>query len=162
MTPSEYQKFVVSIEATAQAGLLPRLLHGRLGLATEWLEFAATGNEGKRCEELGDLCYFATVIIDALGGELNPEESEEHAIELIETVCSEIKRRAFYDKQKLSDEVLIRLCNQIVGIAMHHFGYVLILNTIKLKQRYPNGKFDSNDAIARADESLNPDGNRVV
>jgi hypothetical protein len=162
MMPSEYQKFVVSIEATAQGPILLRMLHGGLGLATEWLEFVVEMNPGKRCEELGDVCYFATVIIDALGGELNPEVPVERVQDLVETICSEIKRRAFYDKQKLADEVLIRMCNQIVGAAQAEFGYVLILNTIKLKQRYPNGKFDAGDAMARADESLNPDGNRVV
>lgn len=164
---SEYQAFVRSIESTASTSQINRLLHGALGLASELLELQQARTIGEQVKESGDICYFLTVIVDALGGQIEKYEPADmpanpnltaHA----EAIISEIKRRAFYARTKHSDLEIIFYCNVLLTAALNDCDFVLDVNVSKLRARYPAGHFDADHAMARADEVVNPDENKIA
>lgn len=160
---SEYQSFVRSLEATAQSSQRERLLHGALGLTCEYLEFSQAETIGGKVKEMGDICYFLTVIVDALGGRLEYVDeaiSPGADVRIIEAIASEVKRRAFYGRQAWTDEEVLYACNRLVSFMLTQCDFVLDVNVMKLRARYPAGRFDASDAMARADEAA--DGNRVA
>lgn len=154
---SEYQTFVRSVEATATCPQRERLLHGALGLTCEYLEYAQAQTIGEKVKEMGDICYFLAVIVDALGGTLQQIPADVRPgddIKAIESLASEVKRRAFYGKQRDADAWIVMTCNELISWMLNACDCVLDVNMMKLKARYPAGRFNASDAMARADEAM--------
>lgn len=147
--------------ASAPFGSNNRLYHAMLGLASEGLELTNADNDANKLAELFDHCWFAALGILALDKEyvepaFNPFPSRgiKEILVLDEELGSEIKRRLFYGRSKLSNDelydifVTIWLRARAIGDA-HSTGDFLRNGLAKLAARY--GKtYSSEAAVNRA------------
>ena len=62
-----YTDFVKTVESTSWHQPNERLLHAAMGLCTETAELFEIDNEQHQLEELGDICWYLALGLDAIG-----------------------------------------------------------------------------------------------
>lgn len=141
-----------------------RLSHACIGLATEAFELLATNGRVNTKEELGDLCWYAAVGLDALGAEIAgsighlTQASHE---QLTSSICNasnsaldHLKKVMFYGIDMDGSFLVSQFVSTLVFVDMlaikngWTLAEVLQANINKLRVRYPE-KFSGENATNR-------------
>ncbi len=142
-----------------------RLLHAAMGAMTESIELTFYRSKRNLVEELGDICWYMAIALDALGRKTileRPRDIGSHSKRSSILVISAesailldtMKKNIFYGKQydredyAASCEVIIHWIQQICFKQKFLFEDVLAANIRKLRVRYPD-KFTDESAVNR-------------
>lgn len=170
-----YTEFVKSVESTSWHQPEPRLLHAAMGLVTESAEIITSESDQHTVEELGDVMWYVTLGLDALGHSFEevPILSEEEFLELVPgdaaidslvivaaDILDLVKKSVFYGRE-IKHETIVSLFYLMKNIA--HYGLlfspdfennpvilddVIEANVKKLRARFPE-KFSEDAANNR-------------
>lgn len=166
-----YTDFVKTVESTSWHQPNERLLHAAMGLCTETAELFEIDNEQHQLEELGDICWYLALGLDAIGHSfeavplletedfLNKVRGEDPGQALViysSDLLDMVKKQVFYgreiDATKAVDAfVMIKnvLIHGMVAIDLDYdIDAVVAANIKKLTARFPE-KFSEDAANNR-------------
>jgi NTP pyrophosphatase (non-canonical NTP hydrolase) len=166
-----YTDFVKTVESTSWHQPNERLLHAAMGLCTESAETFECTDQQHSLEELGDVCWYIALGLDAIGRSwedapilteavfLDMVRGEDAAVSLTlhsTDILDMVKKAVFYgkaiDQDKLYDSFV--MVKNVISYGMIFSGMpytldeVVNANVKKLTARYP-GKFTEEAAVNR-------------
>ena len=166
-----YTDFVKSVESNSWHQPNERLLHAAMGLCTETAELYELESEQHELEELGDICWYVALGLDALGvsweaveimdfdifmAEVRGETADESVMIYATDLLDMMKKNVFYGRpvnteKALGDLVLIKNClhwGLVAGGSDLTLDQVVDANVKKLMARFPD-KFSEDAANNR-------------
>ncbi len=139
-----------------------RLTHATLGLASEFKE--TTDSNANLLEEIGDYFWYLNLLTDALGVSLDDVEIDYLSAgsdlfinlgESVGDIANLVKRHIFYGKEIEQEDILASVAQLFKDLAEllnddgHTLEQCLDANIRKLEKRYPNLRFEQEQALNR-------------
>lgn len=166
-----YTDFVKTVESTSWYDPNQRLLHAAMGLCTEMAELYEIQSEQHQLEELGDVCWYLALGLDALGHSFEdvPTINTEEFLSIVRgedpgqalaiysaELLDMVKKQIFYGREinvAKAVDLLVMIKNVLIqGIAAVELDYdledVVNANVKKLMARFPD-KFSEDAANNR-------------